>query len=182
MDFQINNKLNDALIKIKTNDSYGVDIIYNTIGGRMLSVAIGIVKNKQTAEDIVQESFVKIIKYINKYNVDTNAYAWICKIVRNTALNKLKSISKTKSLDIDEFHNISGSDDMVKSTEEKILVERLMLKLSVYQRKIIYMKYFLDMTIREIAKELKISKTKIHKDINSCESFMKNSIKEKDKI
>ena len=66
-------------------------------------VARGVVKDSFLAEDVVQDSFLKIVKNIDKYKKGTNAYAWVCKIVRNTALNALKSSLSHPTEDIDEF-------------------------------------------------------------------------------
>ena len=40
----------------------------------------------------------------------------------------------------------------------------------------IYMKYFMDMTVREIAKELKVSKSYVSKEIINAEKYMKTLI------
>ena len=176
MDFNELSNINYALKRISCGDTNGIDIIYNTIGGRMLSVAVGIVKNRQLAEDVIQESFIKIIEKINSFTPNSNGYAWICKIVQNTALNKLKSEKIRNTEDIDEFYNLADKENTSEISENNIMAEKAMEALNAKQRKMIYYKYFMDMTIREIAKKMDIPKSSVHKEIMSAEQIMKNFI------
>jgi len=168
--------INYALKKISFGDTYGIDIIYNTIGGRMLSVAIGVVKNRQIAEDVVQESFIKIIEKIDKFSQGSNGYAWICKIVQNTALNKLKFLKLHVTEDIDEFYNLTNSENTEETSQNNVMAQKALQTLDERQRKIIYYKYYMDMSIRDISKKLKVSQSTVHKEIISAEEKMKKFI------
>jgi RNA polymerase sigma-70 factor (ECF subfamily) len=168
--------INNALKRILFKDTYGIDIIYNTIGGRMLSVAVGIVKNRQIGEDVVQESFIKIIEKIDNFTPNSNGYAWICKIVQNTALNKLKSEKIRITEDIDEFHNLTNNENSEEISQNNIMAKKAMESLDDKQRKMIYYKYYMDMSIREISKKMNISKSTVHKEIKTAEEKMKKYI------
>lgn len=176
MDFNELNILNNALYRISKNEISGIDIIYETIGGRMLSVAIGVVKNRQLAEDVVQDSFVKIIQNINRYKLNSNSYAWICKIVKNTALNKLKSENIRTGENIDEFYSLSDNNVNESNIENTLTAEKIMSALNIKQRKMIYYKYYMDMTVREISKKMNIPKSTVFTEIKNAENIMKNCI------
>ena len=105
MNKELYEKSEYALSLIKEGNDLGVDILYSSMGKVMLAIARGIVKDSFIAEDIVQESFLKIVQNINKYKLGTNGYSWVCKIVRNTALNSLKE-SNIGQVDVDEFYTI----------------------------------------------------------------------------
>jgi len=53
-----------ALTLIAVGDERGVELLYSCMGKTMLFVARGVVKDSFAAEDIVQESFIKIVKNI----------------------------------------------------------------------------------------------------------------------
>lgn len=145
------------------------------MGRVMLAVARGIVRDASTAEDVVQESFLKIVKNVGKYQAGTNGYAWVCKIVRNTALNSVKAAKNRPTADVDEFAFLSDGIDVEEKTATRLLVEKLMNSLSPpIVKEMIYMKYFLDMTVREIAKEIGKSKSYVAKEIAKAEEFMKS--------
>ena len=70
----------------------------------------------------------------------------------------------------------SGDDEEEKSTT-KILVETLMNLLAPpIVKQMIYLKYFLDMMVREIAKEVGMSKSYVAKKIAEAEEFMKSRL------
>ena len=146
-----------SLSLIREGKDAGVDMLYDVLGKNMLAVARGVVGDKFVAEDVVQDSFLKI--------------------VRNTALNTLKAEKNKKTEDIDEFYALaSGNDEEEKSTT-KILVETLMNTLAPpVVKQMIYLKYFLDMTVREIAKEVGKSKSYVAKKIAEAEEFMKSRL------
>ena len=58
-----------------------------------LFIAKNYIKDDLLAEDVVQDSFLDIVKNIKKYEKN-NGYGWICKIVKNNALNALKKENK----------------------------------------------------------------------------------------
>ena len=64
---------------------------------------------------------------------------------------------------------------MEKKSESRLLVEQLMKKLDPpILREMIYRKYFLDMTVREIAQEIGKSKSYVSKEILKAEKMMKS--------
>lgn len=169
MNKELYEKSEYALSLIKEGNDLGVDILYSSMGKVMLAIARGIVKDSFIAEDIVQN--------INKYKLGTNGYSWACKIVRNTALNSLKESNIGQVDDIDEFYTISSDENIKEETSTQLLVEKLMNSLAPpIVKKMIYMKYFLDMTVREIAKEIGKSKSYVAKEIAKAEEYMKTLI------
>lgn len=174
LNVELYEKTEYALSLIKDGNDNGVDLLYSFMGKTMLMVARGVVRDSFFAEDAVQDSFLKIVKNIGKYKKGTNAYAWVCKIVRNTALNALKSSLNHPTENIDEFFCLSDGNDVEDKTTTQLLVEKLMNSLAPpIVKQMIYMKYFLDMTVREIAKEIGKSKSYVAKKIAKAEEFMK---------
>lgn len=162
---------------IREGNEAGVDMLYDVLGKNMLAVARGAVGDKFVAEDVVQDSFLKIVRNVNKYKKGTNPCAWALKIVRNTALNTLEAEKNKKTEDIDEFYALASGDDEEEKSTTKILVETLMNTLAPpVVKQMIYLKYFLDMTVREIAKEVGKSKFYVAKKIAEAEEFMKSRL------
>jgi len=94
----------------------------------MLNTSFRIVNNLDEAEDVIQESFVKVFNNIDQYRGDASFGAWIKKIVVNGSLNVLRK----KKIDFVEVENVGDlvededytySDmtvDMVKKAVEKL--------------------------------------------------------------
>lgn len=177
MDNSIYEKTEYALGLIAAGDDRGLDLLYGCMGRTMLFIAKGIVKDARTAEEVVQDSFLKIVKHIKRYKRGTNAYAWVCRIVRNTALNALKRDRGAHEKNLDEFVNLSDGQDMEERSATRILVEKIMDSLAPpIVKKMVYMKYFMDMTVREIAKEVGKSKSYVSKELIKAEEQMRKTI------
>lgn len=129
-------------------DKYG-DMIY--------SIAIGYLKNKEDAEDIVQEVFIKYIEHI-KANKDFNSKDhekyWIIRVTINLCCNHLK---KNKN------HNKIINDNLFYSEfdeQECILLETID-KLDEKYRTVFELFYLRDLKISEISKILNISESNV---------------------
>lgn len=176
MDLQAREKIEYALEQIRKGQDEGVGTLYVLMGRTMLFVANGVVRDRHAAEDVVQESFVKIVKGIHSYRAGSNGYAWVCRIVRNTALNDLRKSGGRRWQELGEFDKAAECSFEEKS-EASVLVEKLMQELSEERRQMVYMKYFLDMTVRDIGKELGKSKSYVAKQIRAAEEQMKKSLR-----
>ncbi|OHB39876.1 MAG: hypothetical protein A2Y09_09795 [Planctomycetes bacterium GWA2_39_15] len=56
----------------------------------LYSMAIRLVFNKEEAEDLVQETYLKAYRFFNTFQKGTNIKAWLFKILRNTFINKYR--------------------------------------------------------------------------------------------
>ena len=165
-------KLNRLILAVADGDVDSLDGILLLAGGQMTAVAAGIV-GREYAEDVLHDSFIKIARFAGKYRRGMSPYGWIMKIVKNTALDYLKSKKMSKEVSCDEFFSLSSSDYSPEKRENAIMLEQAISKLEGDERKIIYCVYYLDMTVREIAKELKISKSAVQRLKEKAEENLK---------
>lgn len=169
--------INDLLNKIKKGDDFALEQLYNLASGRMFSVALGIMRNTESAKDVVQDSFIKITLNANKF-LGGNGYAWICKIVQNTALNKRSSEKIRTHLDIDCFFNLSDDQDFSYNSDNSMMVKKAMMSLSSNERLAVWLKYYNEMTVREIASELALAKSTAQDIISRAETKLKTLLKD----
>ena len=81
----------DKLIKKFINgDASAFDEIYNRTRKSVYYVALSILRDKALAEDVMQTTYMRVLKNIQSYTLGTNAAAWIVKIAKNEALNVKK--------------------------------------------------------------------------------------------
>lgn len=166
-------QLNNYLTVLKNGNADILDAIYALVGGRMYALAKSISNNAADAEDILHESFIKIVKKIGGYKSGTNAYAWIMKITRNTALDFLRRKKVRAEENIDEFFNLTANDYDEDKLDTAITLETAMKKLSEEERKLIYYSYYLDMPVRGIAKITGKSKSAVARAIVKAEQKLK---------
>ena len=68
--------------------------LYDLYAEQMLGICYRYTKSLADAEDVLQEGFVKVFKYLHQYRSDGELGAWIRRIMVNTAINYLKQNSK----------------------------------------------------------------------------------------
>ncbi|MFN3851065.1 MAG: RNA polymerase sigma factor [Spirosomataceae bacterium] len=64
--------------------------LYELYAGKLLVTAMRYMKNRDDAEDVLQDSFIKIFKHLDSFRFDCPLDAWLRRIVVNTALKQLK--------------------------------------------------------------------------------------------
>lgn len=109
------------------------------------------------AYDITQDVFIKMMKNIDKYNLQNGKFQnWLLKIAVNTTKDYFKSKTykqRIESYDI-ENHQIEGTSnviDIVSKKEEAIKIKEAVEKLPSLQKEAIFLKYYSDLKIKEIS-------------------------------
>lgn len=166
-----NSKLNRLLIAVANGHADCLDGIYNIAGKRMFAAATALA-GRDDAEDIVHDSLIKIARFAYRYKREDNPFGWILKIVRNTALDFLRARKPQTSAE--EFYSLTSSDYSPEKLDEAVTLEVAISKLESSEKQVIYLKYFVDMTVREIAAELNLSKSSAQRLIEKAEQSLKN--------
>ena len=118
--------------------------------------------NKEEAEDISQETFIKTWKHLESFQTEENFKTWIYKIARNTAIDHLR---KKKSIQFTDMENSEGENPLIERTadilplpdelyrraEEKELLEKLLDELPVIYKEVLVLYYNEELNFREIA-------------------------------
>jgi len=81
--------------------------------GKIFRLAQHVTQNREDAEDVLQETFMKAYEHLDQFQGNSKFYTWIVRIAVNQALMKLRRRKTDKSVSIDE--NIdTGEDTMVR--------------------------------------------------------------------
>ena len=87
----------------------------------MFATCLWYSKNREEAEDIMQEGFLKVFKYLHQYNASGSLEGWVKKIIIRTAIDKIKS-----SKQLHAFVNITdATEDIEDSYAADEIVERI---------------------------------------------------------
>lgn len=167
-------KLNSLLCEVAAGYTDSLDGIYLLAGKRMYAAAYALCGNRQEAEDIVSDSFVKIARFAKKYDGVGDPLGWILKIVRNTALDFLRKRKRRAEVGEENFYYLTDDNYSPEKREDALLLEQALKKLDGRERRIIYLKYFSEMTVREIASAEKLSRSAAQRLIEKAEENLKN--------
>ena len=160
------NAEDEVLLKLSLKEPSYFAILIDRYEARFLKTAFGVVRNRQEAEDIVQETFTKI--YLNgkrfKRQPDARFKSWAYKILMNTAFThyqKLKKIGgKTEYLDVflyDEDGPMAESADLATVSDSKAQVAEVIGKMPEHLGRLLKLYYLDDMSYQDIADAEKIS-------------------------
>lgn len=119
------------------------------------------VKDRDLANDIFQETFIKVINTIRKgsYKEEGKFLLWVMRIARNLIIDHFRKVKKMQlQRDYDDFSIFDGIEDRDKNIEAKLIYEQiedelqvLILRLPKEQQEIIRLRLYEDLSFKEIA-------------------------------
>lgn len=147
-------ELNENFIKkLKEKDEEALRIFIKEYKIPLYNYIYRIVYRKEDAEDILQETFLKIFKNIKNIDFKRNFKSFIFKIARNSCIDFLRK--KRKEIGFtDEIYE--KPDNFEERMKLKSKIERLLSNLKREEREIIVLKYIENFKIKEIAEILEI--------------------------
>jgi RNA polymerase sigma-70 factor (ECF subfamily) len=124
-----------------------------------------ITNSLEEAEDITQETFLKLWKNLEKYNQEENFKAWLFAIARNTTIDWLRKKKNIKFSDFEseedenKFENSLVDktplpNELAVKSEQKQKLDRVLNKLPIIYREVLLLHYYEDLTFDEIGKVL----------------------------
>lgn len=126
-----------------------------------------LVKDREIAEDIFQDTFIKVINTLRsgRYNEEGKFLPWVTRIAHNLSIDHFRRAKKMpmsrSDEDYDVFASVSMNDDTIedKIVEEQIHsdVKRLIDLLPAEQREVVMMRHYQGMSFKEIAEATDVS-------------------------
>lgn len=183
--------------KSEMPDSQRLEEIYTSTYAKAYSVAIQMVKNKEDALDILQESYISAFKNINSLRDTDKAGAWINRIVANRCLDWMRKKNRNKQMlftemlpeDTDlEFEDSLENDNQEFMPEESVdyeatkkIMQDILANLSDDQRLCVLMYYYDELSVSEIAETLDCSAGTIKSRLNYARKYIKKEVEELEK-
>ncbi len=158
----------------KTGDRQAFKILMTRYQRRVYSVAIGFLRNQEDALDVVQESFIKVHRYIGKFEGNSSFYTWLYRIVANLCIDHLRRAKRHRDVEFDDGlrHDGRGEDagdlthltnygdpsDMLRRKEIIGAVEACLDHLSDNHRSVIVMRELQGLSYEQMASAMECSK------------------------
>lgn len=150
----------ELIIALQRHDKIAAEALYDMYSSSLFGVIIKIVQNNEIAEDLLQETFVKIWNSFPSYSADKGRlFTWMVNIARNLSIDKIRSKdfkNQTKNHELEI--NVTSIDANRNTTykPELLGVKDLVNKLRPEQKVILDLVYFRGYTHLEAADELSI--------------------------
>ncbi|NJB72063.1 RNA polymerase sigma-70 factor (ECF subfamily) [Saonia flava] len=167
--------------KDKTSSSKAFEVLVNTYKERLYWHIRKIVLSHDDADDVLQNTFIKVYKNIDGFKGDSKLFSWMYRIATNEALTFFKSKSKKMGVNSEELQErLVGnlkSDVYFEGDAIQFKLQQAIATLPEKQKLVFNMKYFDDLKYEEISNILETSvgglKASYHLAVKKIESFLK---------
>lgn len=160
---KMTNLTDEQLVRAYTDgNNAAFDTLLRRHQSKLFSYILRIVKNRDIADDIFQETFVKIIMTLKqgRYAENGKFGAWLTRIAHNLIIDHFRQEKSENSISTDDDDvNLLNRRDLCDENIEDILVNdqirsdvrRIIEALPDAQREVLMMRYYSDMSFKEIA-------------------------------
>ena len=103
----------ELVTRAREGDSSAFSSLLKRYEGRIFRLAMNITQNREDAEDVLQESFLKAYEHLDQFLGNSKFYTWVVRIAVNQALMKLRKRRNDRSVSLDEQID-TGEDTVVR--------------------------------------------------------------------
>lgn len=143
-------ELKELFYRIKNGDKEtATEELYNKYHNVVYGIAFSILKNKEDAEDAMQNVFIKL------YNLDTSLVpeskesTWLYTVAKNEAIEIIRK--KKENINLDDIYEIGNEDNDLDEIIDEISFNNLISKLNCKEKEIISLKIISNLSFKEIA-------------------------------
>jgi RNA polymerase sigma-70 factor (ECF subfamily) len=134
--------------------------LYAVAAPQLFGLALGIIRNRELAEDVVQDSFVQVWRHAHRFDpVRGTAMAWLARIVRNRCFDVLRQRGREAPLDdavMDSWEDPgSGPAELAVVSRDAQRLRDCLDKLDDGPRKSLLLAYYAGLTYEQVAARLR---------------------------
>ena len=148
------------MLGLRNREKIAVEALYDMYSSSLYGVIFRIVNDTELAEDILQETFVKIWQSFSGYSAEKGRlFTWMVNIARNLSIDKVRSKdfrNQNKNQDLENTVNLIDEQNNTVYKPELLGIKDLVQKLRPEQKSILDLVYFKGYTHVEVADELGI--------------------------
>lgn len=168
------------LLSDEDNASELFEELVETYAESLIQVAYSYVKNKQMAEDIVQDVFIKAFEKKSQFRGDSSYKTYLYKITINRSYDYLRSWSYRNHFLTNKFSNLFGvhksMDEFLVIEDERAVIGNEVLKLKPKYREVVVLFYFKELKIEEIATILDCSINTVKTRLSRARNMLKERL------
>jgi RNA polymerase sigma-70 factor, ECF subfamily len=172
----------ELVLMLKQQSREAFNYLYKSYSAVLYGVICKVIRDEHTAQDVLQEVFVKIWNNVAQYDARKGRiYTWMINIARNAAIDKLRSrgeIMKAKIQTGEETVNILSGNMKSEQLTDAIGLRKMVAGLKPEYEAVVDLAYFKGFTMDEISKQLEIPlgtvKTRMRSAISQLRQVFKD--------
>lgn len=169
----------------KAGNRQAYEYLYNTYYNDVYYTCLKLLGDEKNAEDMTQDTFVEVLVSINTLNNPEKFQSWLTKIAAHKSLDFLRKNNRLISADNEELDKFADIEDFEVSFENRIIdsdvkttLEAIMNRLPEIQRNTLFLFYYRNMSIKEIAELYSCPESTVKSRLAYARKFMKAQIEE----
>lgn len=151
----------------KKGNEEAFEKLVNRHKAKIYTAILLIVKDRYTAEDLMQETFIKVVNTIKsgRYNEEGKFLPWVMRIAHNLSIDHFRKNRRYPTVIMEDgsnvFNTLSFSEDSAESVQIRkdthSLLKQFIRELPDAQREVLIMRHYMDMSFKEIADNTGVS-------------------------
>ena len=148
-------ELENYIAEIKKGNKDFISKLYKQTKAAVFGFALSILKNVHDAEDVLQETYIRIFNAADTYKFNGNPMPWILTIARNLSFMKLRDRKKIMDIPEKDWEKICSENPSV-TVEDRVVISAAITILSEEERQIIMLYSVAQLKHREISEILQL--------------------------
>lgn len=155
--------------------------LLNLYGNKLLKTCYLMVRDEKEAEDIVQETFLRVFKYIKNFRSESSLYTWICKISQNVVKDRYKNKIITMPYE-DYEEEVDTVEDIIISNIDREILRLELDKINIIYKQVLILFYFEDLSIKEICEILDEKEGTVKSKLSRARTLLKSALEKGGKL
>jgi RNA polymerase sigma-70 factor (ECF subfamily) len=176
----------DIVNKAKEGDQEAISLLVSSYSERIYNLALRILRNREDAEDVLQETFLTVIQKLDTFDGRSNFFTWLYRIATNASLMKLRKkklvfVEPPDSPHHEENSFVDWSQDPsfnIQNEEIRKIIDRSLNELSEIYRTVFILRDIEEISIRETGKILNITEENVKIRLRRARLFLREKISE----
>lgn len=158
-------------------DKQAQSTLYALFGPKMFAVCLRYAKNREEAEDILQEGFLKVFQYLHQFKNEASLEGWIRKIMVNCGLQKIRTNARIAPvISIDHLKDTFRIDGYIESNIASKELLKLVMTLPPAYKAVFNLYVFEGYKHSEIAQILGVSEGTSKSNLSDARAFLQKQM------
>ena len=169
-------ELEELLLRIAGGEQQALEELYRRTRGAVYALALSYLKNAHDAQDVTQDTFVRVWDGAVQYRPQGSPMAWLLTIARNLARMKLRQGARQAELSEEEWEAIPADSPSV-TPEDRELLQTALAGLEDQERQVVLLHAVTGLKHREIAALLEMPLATVLSKYHRALKKLKNKLK-----
>ncbi len=156
----------DVMLQVRNGEVQMLSVLFDRYQAPLFNFYSKMTQDRTVSEDLVQEVFLRILRYRQTYRPGTQFRTWMYQIARNTRLDQVRKVRPESPILSEPIAPISLSDS-AQQQQESHLLQRALMQLPEDKREILVLSRFQELKYEDIARllgcEVGAVKVRVHR-------------------